>query len=136
MQHTSSDRRKYSLLLLLAVAMWLLGALDAWANDPVEFRIGYLRLDEKKLALSVLDVPPPGDGIAGAQVAINDNNTTGKFLNQHFVLEEKKIAPQGDPLPAMEQLVKDGASYLVVDLPAAMVLKVADAVRERHGLVF
>jgi ABC transporter substrate binding protein (PQQ-dependent alcohol dehydrogenase system) len=136
MHHTSSGRRNRGGLLLLATAIWLFGALNAHASDAVEFRIGYLRLDEKKLALSVLDVPPLDDGIAGAKVAINDNNTTGKFLKQRFILEEVKIAPKADPLPAAEQLVKTGASYLVVDLPAPMVLKIADAVRERHVLVF
>jgi ABC transporter substrate binding protein (PQQ-dependent alcohol dehydrogenase system) len=136
MHHTSSGRRNRGGLLLLATAMWLFGALNAHASNTVEFRIGYLRLDEKKLALSVLDVPPLDDGIAGAKVAINDNNTTGKFLKQRFILEEVKIAPKADPLPAAEQLVKTGASYLVVDLPAPMVLKIADAVRERHVLVF
>jgi ABC transporter substrate binding protein (PQQ-dependent alcohol dehydrogenase system) len=136
MQRTSPGQRRNCLLLLLALVFGLLGASGARASDAIDFRIGYLRLDERKLALSVLDVPPPDDGIAGAQIAINDNNTTGKFLNQHFDLEEKKIAPADDPLPAAEQLVKDGASYLVVDLPAAMVLKIADAVRDQGGLVF
>jgi ABC transporter substrate binding protein (PQQ-dependent alcohol dehydrogenase system) len=136
MQHTPSGRRNSGFLLLLATALWLLGGLSARASEAVEFRIGYLRLDEKKLALSVLDVPPLDDGIAGARVAINDNNTTGKFLNQRFILDEVKIAPEGDPLPAAEQLVKAGASYLVVDLPAPMVLKISDAVRERNVLVF
>jgi ABC transporter substrate binding protein (PQQ-dependent alcohol dehydrogenase system) len=136
MQHTSSGRRRNCLFLLSAVAMWLLGAPGAGANDASEFRIGYLRLDEKRLALSVLDVPPPDEGIGGARVAINDNNTTGKFLNQRFILEERKIAQQDDPLPAAEQLVKARVSYLVVDLPAPMVLKIADALRERNVLVF
>ncbi|WP_438816539.1 ABC transporter substrate-binding protein [Taklimakanibacter deserti] len=131
MQHMSPGR-----LFLLATAMWLLGALNARANEAIEFRIGYLRLDEKKLALSVLDVPPPDDGVGGAKVAINDNNTTGKFLKQNFILEEVKIAPEADPLPAANKLVDTGFSYLIVDLPAAMVLKIADAVRERHVLVF
>ena len=135
MQLTSSGRRRNSLFLLFAVAVWI-GASAAHASDALEFRLGYLRLDEKKLALSILDVPPVDDGIAGAKVAINDNNTTGKFLNQHFTLEEKKIRPQDDPLPAAEQLVAAGAYYLVVDLPAPMVLKIADAVRDRNVLVF
>jgi ABC transporter substrate binding protein (PQQ-dependent alcohol dehydrogenase system) len=135
MQLTSSGRRRNSTLLLFALAIWF-GASAARASDALEFRLGYLRLDEKKLALSILDVPPIDDGIAGAQVAINDNNTTGKFLNQHFTLEEKKLRPEDDPLPAAEQLVAAGASYLVVDLPAPMVLMIADAVRDRNVLVF
>ena len=36
--------------------------------------------------LSPLDVRPPDDGVAGARLAINDNNTTGRFLGQEFTL--------------------------------------------------
>ena len=54
-----------------------------------QIRIGYLRVPEStRLTISLLDVPPPDDGIAGAKLAIQDNNTTGKFLNQRFALEE------------------------------------------------
>ena len=135
MKHPLPIPQPVKIVLLLAMAIWLAGVLDARASETIEFRIGYLRLDEKTLALSVLDVPPPDDGIAGAKVAINDNNTTGKFLNQHFTLEEKKIKPEDDPLPAAEELVKANASYLVVDLPAPMVLKIADALSQRNVLV-
>ncbi|WP_246752725.1 hypothetical protein [Sinorhizobium sp. BG8] len=51
-------------------------------KSPLEIRIEYLRAYEPQLALSVLDVPPRDEGVAGATVAINDNNTTGKFLGQ------------------------------------------------------
>lgn len=136
MQRTLSGWRRSGLFLTFATAVWLSGAISSRASDIADLRIGYLRLDERKLALSVLDVPPPDDGLAGARVAINDNNTTGKFLNQRFILEDEKIAPRDDPLPAAKKLVDAGYSYLVVDLPAAMVLKVADAVRERNVLVF
>ncbi|MDP9137258.1 MAG: ABC transporter substrate-binding protein [Pseudomonadota bacterium] len=116
---------------------WLFILLVAGhAAAPLDFRIGYLRLAEKKLALSVLDAAPPDDGIAGAQVAINDNNTTGKFLNQRFILDEVKIGADDDPLPAAEKLTGAGASYLIVDLPAPMVIKIADAVRDRDVLIF
>ncbi len=136
MQRTLSGWRRSGLFLTFATAVWLSGAISSRASDIADLRIGYLRLDERKLALSVLDVPPPDDGLAGARVAINDNNTTGKFLNQRFILEDENIAPRDDPLPAAKKLVDAGYSYLVVDLPAAMVLKVADAVRERNVLVF
>ncbi len=51
-----------------------------------EIRIGYMHVVEKgRITLSVLDMPPEDDGLAGARVAINDNNTTGKFLKQSFI---------------------------------------------------
>jgi ABC transporter substrate binding protein (PQQ-dependent alcohol dehydrogenase system) len=108
----------------------------AYAADATEIRIGYLRLSETKLAISVLDVPPEDDGIAGAQVAINDNNTTGKFVNQKFFLEEVKLRRDGNPIQAAEQLIDRGTFYIVSDLPAEMLLKAADAARPRGVLVF
>ena len=37
--------------------------------------------------LSLLDFPPQDDGVAGARLAVNDNNTTGRFLKQEFTLD-------------------------------------------------
>src|ERR1043166_4113793 len=37
--------------------------------------------------LSLLDMPPPDDGVVGARLAIDDNNTTGRFLKQEFTLD-------------------------------------------------
>src|SRR3989454_7058746 len=37
--------------------------------------------------LSLLDMPPPDDGVAGARLAIDDDNTTGRFLEQEFTLD-------------------------------------------------
>ena len=38
-------------------------------------------LREEPLPLSLLDLPPKDLGIAGAKLAITDNNTTGRFMN-------------------------------------------------------
>ena len=35
----------------------------------------------------MLDLPAKDDGIAGAKLGIEDDNTTGKFLNQTFKLD-------------------------------------------------
>jgi hypothetical protein len=37
-------------------------------------------LRDRPPPLSLLDFPPQDDGVAGARLAINDNNTTGRFL--------------------------------------------------------
>src|SRR6187431_2680851 len=39
-------------------------------------------LREAPAPVSLLDAPPTDDGVAGARLAINDNNTTGRFLRQ------------------------------------------------------
>ena len=79
---------------LLAVAILSAWATVALAAEPVEIKIGYLRGAENKTAISLLDLPPDNDGVAGAQLAIADNNTTGRFLNQRFSLEEVRLKPR------------------------------------------
>ena len=80
--------------LLLAGAI-----LFAWTSasaEPVEIKIGYLRGTQPKTSISLVDIPAENNGIAGAQLAINDNNTTGKFLNQCFSLEEVQLKEKDD----------------------------------------
>jgi ABC transporter substrate binding protein (PQQ-dependent alcohol dehydrogenase system) len=105
------------------------------AAQTTEIKIGYLRQGEARTAISLLDIPAPNDGVAGAQLAIDDNNTTGKFLNQHFALEATDLKDEDDPAAAVGRLVEHGISLVLADLPAAALLKAADAGRA-HGLLF
>ena len=71
----------------------------ALAADPVEIGIGYLAREGPQ-TLSLVEQPSENDGIAGARLAIDDNNTTGKFLNQHFTLEEVRLKDGEDAAKA------------------------------------
>src|SRR5271155_3692389 len=53
------------------------------AEEIAEIKIGYLHAIESKERLSLMDVPAENDAVAGAQLAIDDNNTTGRFAQQH-----------------------------------------------------
>ena len=86
------------------------------AATPI--RIGYLRAYAPQLALSVLDVPPRDDGVAGAKVAIGDNNTTGKFLGQKFTLEVTEVKPDAEVVAAFKEMVAKGDRYVLTDLSA------------------
>ncbi len=120
---------------LLAVVVLPALATVALAAEPVEIKLGYLRGPENKTAISLLDVPPDNDGVAGAQLAIADNNTTGRFLNQRFTLEQVRLKEADDPAAAVTALADRGVSAVIADLPADALLKAADAGRER-GLIF
>ena len=115
--------------------VWLLTAVLAGA-EPLTIKIGYVaRAPEKKVPISLLDYPPDNNGVAGARLALQDNNTTGKFLNQRFSLEEVRLKDGADPADAVMQLADRGVSFVVLDLPADLLLKAAEAGRGR-GLVF
>jgi len=67
-------------------------ATHALAAESIEIGIGYLRHAGIKSTLSLIAQPADNDGIDGARLAIEDNNTTGKFLNQHFALTEVRLS--------------------------------------------
>jgi ABC transporter substrate binding protein (PQQ-dependent alcohol dehydrogenase system) len=103
--------------------------------EPLGIKIGYLGRAEKKATISLVDFPPDNDGVAGVRLALEDNNTTGKFLNQHFSLEEVRIKEGDDLVAVVSQLADRGISLFIADLPADALLKAADAGRP-HSLVF
>jgi ABC transporter substrate binding protein (PQQ-dependent alcohol dehydrogenase system) len=120
---------------LIAAAVILLTIVAARATEPLEFKIGYLRTEKPRVAISLVQVPAENNGVAGAQAAINDNNTTGKFLDQHFTLDEVKLKDGEDPAAAASALADRGVSIVLADLPADALLRAADAGRTR-GQVF
>lgn len=111
--------------------------LFAWmaaGADAAEVKIVYLREMELKARLSLVDIPANDDGLAGAQLAIDDNNTTGKFLDQQFSLVEVRASPRDDPATAA--LVEGDAALVIADVPPDLLLKAADAGRTRNTLFF
>lgn len=116
---------------------WLIGAIGAsvvaahaLAAEPIEIGIGYLGQANVKSTLSLVQQPADNDGVAGAHLAIEDNNTTGKFLNQHFTLHEVRLKEGEDVAKAASSLA-DHDNFIIVDLPADQLLKAADALRDR-----
>ena len=111
-------------------------ATNTLAADPVEIGIGYLRHAGVKPTLSLVEQPAENDGVAGARLAIEDNNTTGKFLNQHFTLEEIRLKDGDDPAKAATSLADRNIAFIIADLPAGALLKAADALRDRGTALF
>src|ERR1700738_4203705 len=106
------------------------------AADTVEIGIGYLRRGAIKPTLSLVEQPAEDDGVAGARLAIEDNNTTGKFLNQHFTLEEFRLKDGDDAAKMAVALADRNIGFIIADLPSEALLKVADAVRNRGTVLF
>src|SRR5437016_7040108 len=108
----------------------------ARAQGPAEVTIGYLHRPPAKSAISLVGVPAGNDGLAGAALAIEDNNTTGKFLNQHFALAPVELKDGEDPVAAGAALGRRGVSLVIADLPADALIKAADAAVARGMLIF
>jgi ABC transporter substrate binding protein (PQQ-dependent alcohol dehydrogenase system) len=119
--------------IALTIALGVL-AIQTPAAGAIEIGIGYLHRAGIKSTLSLLAQPAEDLGLAGARLAIEDNNTTGKFLNQHFSLAEIRLK-EGDDAAQAAATLADKSGFIVSDLPADELLKAADALRDR-GTMF
>jgi len=118
---------------LIVLAAWPLRA-DAAAS--IEVKAGFIRAPHTQETLSILDIPAADDGIAGAKLATEDNNTTGSFLGQTFSIEDIRLQPGGDLGAALNGFVAQGIFFVLADLPAASLLALADAAKDKGVLIF
>src|SRR5262247_2015477 len=106
------------------------------STDAADINIGYLRRTDPKSTLSLIQMPAANDGLAGARLAIDDNNTTGRFLDQQFSLEDVRLEGGADAVAATMALAERGISLVIADLPADALLKAVDAGAPRKLLFF
>ncbi|MFT3973525.1 MAG: ABC transporter substrate-binding protein [Amaricoccus sp.] len=93
--------------------------------------IGIIRVDGKApLPLSRLRLPPPDLGLAGAALAIADNNTTGRFMGQEFTLATATVPPE-QAVSAADDMVAQGVRFIVTMADADTTLAMADAVGDK-----
>jgi ABC transporter substrate binding protein (PQQ-dependent alcohol dehydrogenase system) len=99
--------------------------------------IGYLKQEVKwPIPLSRLHVEPQDYGIAGAEMALKDNNTTGRFTQQDFTLDVERVPIGGDAVGTLQKLVDSGNHFILVDAPAATLLALSDSVKGKDVLLF
>ncbi|AGT07207.1 ABC transporter substrate-binding protein [Paracoccus aminophilus] len=121
--------------LLLAVA----GTSPAFAQETpatgakalTQIRAAVLRVDRESLPpISRLDLPPADLGFAGARLAIEDNDTTGKFMGQDFEALEVTATP--DTAKAeMDKILAEKIPFVVVLADDATTLALSDQVGDR-----
>jgi ABC transporter substrate binding protein (PQQ-dependent alcohol dehydrogenase system) len=118
---------------MVCAAALLLAISPARAADAT-VDIAYLGLAEhRSLPQSFLDQPPTDDGIQGARLALADNQTTGRFVQQDYHLEEAVEPDAESVLAAFRRLQANGYRSFVTDLPAKLLLQVADLPESRDA---
>ena len=86
--------------------------------------------------LSLLEKVLTDEGLAGARLGVGDNNTTGKFLNQKFVLREAVVDAQGDVVAKAKEIFAAGPALVVADVKADDLLAIADLPEARDSVIF
>jgi len=107
------------------------------SGEFTQVPIGYIKQEVKRLIpLSRLHVEPEDYGLAGAQLALKDNITTGRFTKQQFALEVERVPIGGDAVAALQRLVASGHHFVLVDAPAETLLRLSDSVKDKDVLLF
>lgn len=105
-------------------------------GDALQVPIVYLgEAVPEPLPLSLVEPVAADKGMAGAKLAIGDNNTTGQFLKQNFELIEKIIPAGGDLKAAAADLSAAGQKLIVADLAAGRLTAFADLPEMQDAII-
>ena len=113
-------------LFTAAAGVVLAAGNRAARGETATIRIGYIRWAEQQQTISLLDKPPRDDGLAGAKLAISDNNTTGQFIGQQFELTDALVHADDDPTVPLTAMVEHGIALVMTDVPAGLLQTLAD----------
>ena len=117
--HVSSNCRGWPGLRALFVSALAVsaGVVQSADADPLAVKVGVIHQAHSRETISLLDIPPADDFIAGVRMAMDDNNTTGRFLDQSFSVVDAKLAPDEDPIAPLKEMLVDGVRFFIIDLP-------------------
>lgn len=121
------------LRLLAAGALALFSAPTA--SPAAEAVAGVLRVErERPVPISRLDLPAGDEGFMGARLATEDNATTGRFLGHTYALHKAAALPE-DAIDALDDLIAQGAQFIVAIAEADDLLRLADHAAGREVLL-
>lgn len=112
---------------LVAIAACMAQASAAPSAPVLEVKIAYLgfRPDPGPLLSNV--IPEPEDaGLRGAELAIADSNSTGRFLNHRYSLQSHTADTEEQMLKAARELHADGLRLFVVNAPGATLQQLSE----------
>ncbi|ADZ69452.1 ABC transporter substrate-binding protein [Polymorphum gilvum] len=119
-------------LTALAGVLAVLLPCAALAKETQEIRSAVIRVGEgNRTPTSRLDLPPSDVGFAGARLATDDNQTTGRFMGQTFLTEEVPVATAEEAGAKLEELIAQGTRFIVTMADADTTLALADRAGDR-----
>ena len=108
-----------------------------YAKAKQAINIAYLTQEQNAPPpLSNLDVFIKNKGVIGAELGIDDDNTTGEFTGQHFNLKKFIVPLDGNIVDTFNKELADKFEYVVVNLPSEKVNQLADLPAAKQMLLF
>ena len=104
--------------------------------QPTLVELAYIRqVVPRTVPQTFLDPPPANEGVRGAQLGLEDNRTTGRFVGQDWQMHEADADTDDEAVEAARAQLAAGRRLLVADMPAATLLRVADLPEARDALI-
>ena len=108
-----------------------------YAKAKQAINIAYLTQEQNAPPpLSNLDVFIKNKGVIGAELGIDDDNTTGEFTGQHFNLKKFIVPLDGNIVDTFNKELADKFEYVVINLPSEKVNQLADLPAAKQMLLF
>jgi ABC transporter substrate binding protein (PQQ-dependent alcohol dehydrogenase system) len=122
-------------MVAAVLACWHLPAVGQPA--PLEVVVSYLARDEEpRVPLSLAEPVLTDAGIKGAEQAIRDNATTGRFLGQGWRLAVHRLPADGDLAGAFQAATAGGERLFVADLAEPDLRALAPFAKAAGALLF
>jgi len=129
----SSNRLLNSFLYLLLIST----LHPAYAKAKLHIDIAYLSQEQKiPLQLSNLDAFVKNKGLKGAELGIDDDNTTGEFTGQQFNLVTFVVPIEGNIVDTFNKDIANKFQYVIVNLNAEQLNTLADLAAANNMLLF
>ncbi len=121
------------LMVFLAALMWGGMSVDLAA---LEIKAAVLRIDPPRLApISRYEKFPEDNGFAGAQLADEDNGTTGTFLGHTYETTTVAVPPE-EADAALDAILEDGIKFIILMADDADLARLADRAAQGGAVVF
>lgn len=112
-------RAALAVALAACIGLSLIAPTLTAAPEPLSLQFLYIKQNiEQPPTLSHRTSTPKDSGVAGAQLAIADSNTTGRFLGQHFSLQVSQVDDLASALNSAETWIESGHFVIITDVPS------------------
>lgn len=116
---------------VFALVFGVLAVTAGTAQEKRNIDVLYIRIaTPDRPVLSNLDPIPDDLGLAGAGLAVADNNTTGGFMGYQFALQTVDL-PEGDLAAAQAALQASDAPFVLLDMNAGEMIHLVDGTEAR-----
>jgi ABC transporter substrate binding protein (PQQ-dependent alcohol dehydrogenase system) len=106
-------------------------------SEKQQIKIAYLSKEQSApSALSNLDPFIKNKGYPGAMLAIEDNNTTGQFTGQEYILQPFIVGLKASSKQMLKDILAQGYELVIVNLPADALQKLLDELLVQPVLLF